>query len=76
MAPHVDVYLVPATGLLVNPLNAQVKIESLLWKLIVDYSNFQNMVQLFKSEGCDFFFLLVRFGTFLELPEMIYLNSY
>jgi hypothetical protein len=47
-----------------NPEVPKLKIGSPLWKLIFDYSTFQNIFLLFKSIGYDVFFLLIHFVTF------------
>jgi len=47
-------------------LSAQTKIESPLWKLLVDYWNCQNIFLSLKNVGLDFFFLLIHLVTFLE----------
>jgi len=54
-------------ALLHQPLSAEAKnIAGPLWKLVDDFSNFQNIFLLLKDVGYDFFFLLVHFVTFLN----------
>jgi len=54
----------------------KLKIENLLWKLIVNYSNFQSIFVLLKNVGYDFKILLVHFVTFLKASAIINFNFY
>lgn len=46
---------------------SKLKIESALWKLIVNNINLQNIFVLVKNIIHDFFVLLVYFDTFIEV---------
>jgi len=50
----------------------ELKVGSLLWKLIANYCNFRTIFLSFKPVGHGGFFRLIYFATILEASEMIY----